>query len=232
MISFKHYSFDLWLTLIKSNPQFKLERAKFFYKNFNSCNKTIEEVISVFRQVDTMCNAINEKTGKNIDGDEMYLMVISLLNGVDTSFNNIDMEGLYNEMDSLLFNYMPVVYCTDTIDILNRIKQKDDCTFNISSNTAFIKGKSLRKVLTNLQLSSFFEFQIYSDEIGLSKPDIQFFEKMLQGVHSIYPEKSIALNQIVHIGDNPVADIEGAATVGIKSRLINSNNSTILSLLN
>ena len=232
MISFKHYSFDLWLTLIKSNPQFKLERAKFFYKNFNSCNKTIEEVISVFRQVDTMCNAINEKTGKNIDGDEMYLMVISLLNGVDTSFNNIDMEGLYNEMDSLLFNYMPVVYCRDTIDILNRIKQKDDCTFNISSNTAFIKGKSLRKVLTNLQLSSFFEFQIYSDEIGLSKPDIQFFEKMLQGVHSIYPEKSIALNQIVHIGDNPVADIEGAATVGIKSRLINSNNSTILSLLN
>ena len=232
MISFKHYSFDLWLTLIKSNPQFKLERAKFFYKNFNSCNKTIEEVISVFRQVDTMCNAINEKTGKNIDGDEMYLMVISLLNGVDTSFNNIDMEGLYNEMDSLLFNYMPVVYCTDTIDILKRIKQKNDCTFNISSNTAFIKGKSLRKVLTNLQLSPFFEFQIYSDEIGLSKPDKQFFEKMLQGVHSIYPEKSIALNQIVHIGDNPVADIEGAATVGIKSRLINSNNSTILSLLN
>lgn len=232
MISFKHYSFDLWLTLIKSNPTFKLERAKFFYKNFNSCNKTIEEVISVFRKVDTMCNAINEKTGKNIDGDEMYLMVISLLNGVDTSFNNIDMEMLYNEMDSLLFNYMPVVYCMDTINILNRIKEKDDCTFNISSNTAFIKGKSLRKVLTNLQLSPFFEFQIYSDEIGLSKPDKQFFEKMLQGVHNIYPEKNIALNQIVHIGDNPVADIEGAATVGIKSRLINSNNLTISSLLN
>ena len=232
MISFKHYSFDLWLTLIKSNPQFKLERAKFFYKNFNSCNKTIEEVISVFRQVDIMCNAINEKTGKNIDGDEMYLMVISLLNGVDTSFNNIDMEGLYNEMDSLLFNYMPVVYCTDTIDILKRIKQKDDCTFNISSNTAFIKGKSLRKVLTNLQLSPFFEFQIYSDEIGLSKPDKQFFEKMLQGVHNIHPEKNIALNQIVHIGDNPIADIAGAATIGIKSRLINSNNLTISSLLN
>lgn len=232
MISFKHYSFDLWLTLIKSNPAFKLERAKFFYKNFNSSNKTIEDVIAVFRQVDSMCNAINEKTGKNIDGDEMYLMVISLLNGVDTSFNNIDMNGLYNEMDSLLFNYMPVIYCNKTIDILNRIKQKDDCTFNISSNTAFIKGNSLRKVLSNLQLSPFFNFQIYSDEIGLSKPDKQFFDIMLQGVHNIYSEKKISLNQIVHIGDNPIADIEGASSVGIQSILINSNNSTISSLLN
>ena len=55
---------------------------------------------------------------------------------------------------------------------------------------------------------------------------------MLQGVHKIKPERSIALSEIVHIGDNPVADIGGAATVGIKSMLINSNNLTILSLLN
>ncbi|RZL31784.1 MAG: HAD family hydrolase, partial [Pedobacter sp.] len=27
MAFYKHYSFDLWLTLIKSNPTFKLERT-------------------------------------------------------------------------------------------------------------------------------------------------------------------------------------------------------------
>ncbi len=232
MISFKHYSFDLWLTLIRSNPAFKIERAKFFHRNFNSNNKTIEEVMAVFRKVDIMCNAINEKTGKNIDADEMYLMVISLLNDGETSFNNLDIEGIYTEMDSLLFNNMPVIFCKDTLDILNSIKQRNDCTFNISSNTAFIKGRSLRKVLTNLQLSPYFDFQLYSDEIGLSKPDKQFFELMLQGVQNIYPDKNIALNQIVHIGDNPTADIKGAATIGIKSLLINSNNLTISSLLN
>ena len=232
MISFKHYSFDLWLTLIKSNPEFKIARAKFFFKNYNSNHKNIEEVMAVFRRVDAMCNAINEKTGKNIDADEMYLMVISLLNDGETSFNQLDIDGLYVEMDSLLFNNMPVIFCKETIDILDSIKQRNNCTFNISSNTAFIKGRSLRMVLTNLQLSPYFDFQLYSDEIGLSKPNKQFFELMLQGVQNIYPDKNISLNEIVHIGDNPRADIEGANRIGIKSLLINSNNITISSLLN
>ena len=70
---YKHYSFDLWLTLIKSNPNFKKERALFFHKNFNSKKKNIEEIEKIFRQVDIICNSINEKTGKNIDADEMYL---------------------------------------------------------------------------------------------------------------------------------------------------------------
>ncbi len=33
MQEIKHYSFDLWFTLIKSNPKFKEERAKFFHRN-------------------------------------------------------------------------------------------------------------------------------------------------------------------------------------------------------
>ena len=63
MAFYKHYSFDLWLTLIKSNPRFKQERTSYFYEKFNTKNKSIEEVALIFRQVDLMVNAINEKTG-------------------------------------------------------------------------------------------------------------------------------------------------------------------------
>jgi putative hydrolase of the HAD superfamily len=40
------------------------------------------------------------------------------------------------------------------------------------------------------------------------------------------------LNEIIHIGDNPKADIEGGLMAGISVFQINSNNYTILNLLN
>jgi putative hydrolase of the HAD superfamily len=229
---YKHYSFDLWMTLIKSNPTFKTERAKFFYKNFNTTKKSIEEVVSIFRQVDLMCNCINEKTGNNIDADEMYLMVISLMNDFNTTFSEINLNWLYDEMELLLFKYMPTVYCDETFNSLDKLKQKSCGSFSISSNTAFIKGKTLRKVLPHLALAPFFDFQLYSDEIGISKPDRRFFDLIFKAVNSTPTNRNILLNEIVHIGDNPKADIEGALSAGISSIQINSNNTTILSLLN
>ena len=158
---YKHYSFDLWLTLIKSNPNFKKERALFFHKNFNSKKKSIEEVEKSFRQVDIICNSINEKTGKNIDADEMYLMVIYLINDSSDIFSDINLEYLYQEMENMVFNFLPIIYSHETPALLNRIKQTEKSTIGILSNTAFIKGQTLRKVLEKLQIAQYFDFQLY-----------------------------------------------------------------------
>ena len=48
MKTYKHYSFDLWLTLIKSNPTFKKERALFFHKHLNAAGKSLEENTPLF----------------------------------------------------------------------------------------------------------------------------------------------------------------------------------------
>ena len=227
---YKHYSFDLWLTLIKSDPAFKIERTKYFHKNFNATKKTIEEVALVFRQVDLMVNAINEKTGKNIDADEMYLMVISIINDYSTAFQDIDVEGLYLEMEALLLKHMPLLYCSECIGVLSKLRESDLSTVSILSNTGFIKGKTLRKVLKHLELDSLLDFQLYSDEVRLSKPNHEFFQLMLDTIdQKKHPE--IELKQIIHIGDNPNADVRGAEAVGINSLLINSNHLSISHLL-
>ncbi|MEO7767471.1 MAG: HAD family hydrolase, partial [Ferruginibacter sp.] len=228
----KHYSFDLWMTLIKSNPFFKTEKARYFYKNYNTKKKSVEEIMSIFRQVDLMCTAINEKTGKNIDSDEMHLIVISIMNDFDSCFANIDLCLLYDEMEVLLFNYIPLVYSNETLNSLDKLRQSNPCSFNISSNTGFIRGRTLRKVLTSLSLSPFFDFQLYSDEIGWSKPGSRFFDALLDGITGIAANKNIDLTDILHVGDNPNADIAGALSAGLNSFLINSNEATILNLLN
>lgn len=227
MYYYKHYSFDLWLTLIKSNPLFKKHRSFFFYQNFNIQNKPLEEVEFIFRKVDLVCNSINEKTEKNIDADEMYLMVISMISDYKLSLAEIDLEGLYQQMEALLFEFLPVIYCNKTTEVLAHLKETG-CSASILSNTGFISGVTLRKVLCQLDMAKYFEYQIYSDEVGLSKPNQKLFQLMINRICSF---RQINPSEIIHIGDNPVADIEGANAAGINSLLVNSNNTSITKLI-
>ncbi|MBB3056162.1 putative hydrolase of the HAD superfamily [Mucilaginibacter gotjawali] len=225
---YRHYSFDLWLTLIKSNPLFKKQRCRIFHQQYNALNKPLDEVEFIFRQVDLMCNNINEATGKNIDAEEMYLMVISQLNDNKAGLHDIDIHALYLQMETLLFEFMPLIYSPDTPEILAHIKENPDCTTNILSNTGFIKGVTLRKVLKTLNIEPYFDFQLYSDEAGLSKPNTAFFRLLLDQVAAF---RSIPANQIVHIGDNIRADIWGAEMAGIQGFQVNSNNIPLVKLI-
>ncbi len=232
MYNIKHFSFDLWFTLIKSNPDFKKERSLYFYKNFNDHKKTISEVETIFRNVDLICNAINEKTGRNIDAEEMYLMVIYQLNNSLELKKGIDLNLLYKDMEALIFKFGPTIFTPQTYDCLDKIKHKSNTTINILSNTAFIKGSTLRTIMDNLSLSQYFDFQIYSDEVGVSKPCTRMYQILLENIYKVRKSEDIALHEIMHIGDNPIADIQGATAAGMRAFQINTNGQFITNLLN
>ncbi|WP_220100792.1 HAD family hydrolase [Chitinophaga oryzae] len=232
MNKYQHYSFDLWLTLIRSNPSFKRERTKFFFDHFNRRQKTLEEVERIFRRIDVMTNAINEKTGGNIDTDTLHLMVISEMNDHQYDFETVDLQALYNEMEALVLQYQPTVYCSATAGVLRALHGRQDCTLSLLSNTAFIKGRTLRKVLQELELDQYLHFQLYSDETGVSKPNPEMFRLMLGSIANTRNGEVVMPQQIIHIGDNVKADIKGASEAGIHSLLVNSNNQCISSLLN
>jgi putative hydrolase of the HAD superfamily len=229
MAFYKHYSFDLWLTLIKSNPLFKQARAHYFYSKFNNKHKHIDEITAAFRKVDLMVNAINEKTGKNVDADEMYLMVMAMINEDEFSYHEIDLVALEQEMETLLLTHMPLLYCNECIEVLSNIKATKLSTTNILSNTGFIRGTTLRKVLKHLEIDRYLDFQLYSDEVRMSKPNPGFFKLMLDGCKNHH--QNIEMHEILHVGDNPFADIKGAQNVGINSMLINSNHRSISHVL-
>lgn len=230
MAFYKHYSFDLWLTLIKSNPTYKQERVQYFFRNFNSKHKSIDEIAITFRQVDLMVNAINEKAGKNVDADEMYLMIISMINDYDFNFSDVDLKVLDQDMEQIVFNHMPQLYCDDCLAVLEKIKDSGKSSTNILSNTGFIKGKTLKKVIEHLGIGQFIDFQLYSDEVRMSKPNAGFFQLMLDRIDRT-KHPGLLLSDVIHVGDNPHADIRGAEAMGINSMLINSNKLSILNLL-
>ena len=220
---YEHYSFDLWLTLIKSNPLFKPARIEYFFENYNFSKKTKDEIKKIFRKVDLMCNLINEKVGKNVDAMEMYLMVLYLLDEKDHGIDEIEMAELYQQMEELVLKNTPILLNQNIRPTLIKIREQG-ATTSILSNTGFIKGTTLRKVLTKLKLLDLFDFVIFSDEIDMSKPNNQIYELLYDKVKVLKKSNSIKKEKIVHIGDNYTADYLGAKDFGFNAVFVDQLN--------
>ncbi|KAB1229717.1 HAD family hydrolase [Chryseobacterium viscerum] len=209
-----HFSFDLWLTLIKSHPEFKAKRVELFSSFFN-VEKPIEEVAKTVKYYDDLCNAINEVTGGNIDTFEIYLMVLGSLNVDIKELNKEKLNEFYVKSEDLFLEYRPVVIFENIHDFFEDIKNQGK-TINILSNTGFIKGKTMRKFLIHENLDQYIDFHIYSDEINCSKPNPLIFQEVKNKIK----DQDLPLHQILHIGDNPVADYQGAKDFGFSAHLL------------
>lgn len=211
-LDYKHISFDLWLTLIKSNPNYKLKRNLLF-KDFFEIEYNIEIVSQKVRYYDVVCNSINERTGKNIDTDEIYLLILSSLGYDINKLNRKMLEEFYKESEKIFFENEPVFINSNTHKIFNDLKN-EGITMNVLSNTGFIKGKTLRLFLDKNNLGGFFDFQIYSDECNYSKPNVEIFNLVYD---KIKIKKETLKSQVLHIGDNLIADCDGAKSYGFST---------------
>lgn len=215
----KHVSFDLWLTLIKSNPEFKPLRNQLFSRFFG-VQKQEPEVTKAFRHFDQLFNLINEKAGGNVHYTEMLYVILDHLGVPVGQVEAGTMDDYYKEMERLFYNYHPQLIEPHTATILQSLVEKE-CSINILSNTGFILGKTLRPLLQSLDLEHYFSFQLYSDEMGNSKPSLKVYEKVFIESNRI---KILEKGHILHIGDNKIADVEGAEKFGFRSAIIDGDH--------
>ncbi|PWN62189.1 HAD family hydrolase [Chryseobacterium oncorhynchi] len=209
-----HFSFDLWLTLIKSHPEFKTKRVELFSSFFN-VDKPIDEVARTVKYYDDLCNTINEVTGGNIDTFEIYLMILGSLNVDVKLLNKEKLNEFYVKSEELFLEYKPVVIFENIHDFFDEIKNQGK-TINILSNTGFIKGKTMRKFLIHENLDQYIDFHIYSDEMNCSKPNPLIFQEVKNNIK----DQDVPMSQILHIGDNPIADYKGARDFGFSAHLL------------
>ncbi len=79
----------------------------------------------------------------------------------------------------------------------------------IISNTGRTPGVILRRLLERHDLLRHFTAVSYSDEVGYRKPDPEIFRRTLA-------ELGVEAGEAAHVGDNPVADVEGAQGAGMR----------------
>jgi putative hydrolase of the HAD superfamily len=209
-----HFSFDLWLTLIKSHPEFKAKRVELF-SSFFDVKKPIDEVAKVVKYYDDLCNSINEVIGGSVDTFEIYLLILNALEVDIKQLNKDQLNQFYQKSEDLFLEYKPIVIFENLHQFFGEIKNQGK-TINILSNTGFIKGKTMRKFLISENLDQYIDFHIYSDEMNCSKPD----PKIFQEVKNLLPNQDLDVKQVLHIGDNPVADYKGAKDFGFNAHLL------------
>jgi len=82
----------------------------------------------------------------------------------------------------------------------------------VISDAIFSPGRALRQLLADYDILQFFEAFVFSDEIGLAKPNVAVFEAAATSL-------GVPLGRIVHIGDRELKDIEGPRAAGARSIL-------------
>lgn len=73
-------------------------------------------------------------------------------------------------------------------------------------------GRSIRDGLAHLGLAPFFECVVVSGEVGFVKPHPKPYELLLEGL-------GLEANRCVYIGDNWLADVQGAKGIGMRAVL-------------
>ena len=82
-------------------------------------------------------------------------------------------------------------------------------TLAIVSNIMRTPGATLRQVLERFRLLTFFKHSTFSDEVGIRKPAPEIFALTLRAIGG---EPGTA----VHVGDDPVLDVQGAHAAGMR----------------
>lgn len=222
----RHVSLDLWLTLIRSNPAFKPARTRLFMEHFGIPGP-ISAGHEAFNKYDRLFNVINEATGLNLTRHQMLYSILAHL-GKDVEAVPLSMlDGFFEACDALFFEHRPQLMDPGTAATLNAMREAG-ITVSILSNTGFIHGGSLRKMMPLLGLEGCFDFQLYSDELGLSKPSPHAFAEVYRRATEIRPLESL---EILHLGDNRKADYDGARSVGMSALLLDPENDRITDLL-
>jgi putative hydrolase of the HAD superfamily len=156
-------SFDLWGTLIKSNPKFKEHQLKIASQMFDM---SIEQIDLHYRQTKKMCDTIVEK----------YCVQFDRLQLLSDIFDTADFDKIdkYIEISNNLFLEYPPIIINDISDIV------ENHHVFITSNTVMIYGDVLEKIVNNyFNISSY--NTVFSDEIHVSKPHREIFSEILFG---------------------------------------------------
>jgi putative hydrolase of the HAD superfamily len=199
-----HVSFDFWRTLAFSNERFKTKRAQLIRENSNFNDI---DIFAAFSEIGGDYNLKMETKNEIVSPLVLYGRVFEMLS-ISKEFH----RELYEETLSLFLKYPPILNKNCLKSLIHFRNTSISCS--ITSNTAFIPGKTILNFLTQSGISENFKFCLFSDATGCSKPHDSMYQLVLDNAFVS------SRKEILHIGDNQKSDIDGAIKFGFKALFV------------
>jgi len=207
-------TFDLWETLLMDEPQLEAKRSAM---RIEGLQKVLGDlgiklpVAEIKVAYDSSAPIFQQvwRRNEHISTSEQIRIILE-----QTSLGKAATDDP-NQVQRLLSAYVePVLEVPprlneEALDTLSgmRLRVKK---LGLISNTGRSPGVILRRLMTQYGIIDFFDATVFSDEAGCRKPDRGIFESaaILLGAR---------IDQIVHVGDDPEADVWGAKQAGLKA---------------
>lgn len=203
----KLVSFDLWLTLIKSNGKHFKDARNAYMGALLAPGMSTAEFDKIVRKQDKAADAIAETRNEDVLFDERVSMVAMAASAPAPS---PDLLGhLYEFQGDLFQKQLPLLLDPGTPDLLQTLRDRHH-RLGIVSNTGYIHGDQMRPALQAIGIAEKFDYMMFSNEIGSAKPNRRIFQALLDaaGVEAVF---------VTHIGDNLRADVLGAEQIGMQA---------------
>lgn len=203
----KALSFDLWMTLIAGNQQFRCEKCELI-RNYFRLNYSDEHILDAFKRADKLLDKLQERFLVQPDCITSWGIVLEEIGLEESSADEInEFLQIYNQ----LFLDLPPILFDDVEFLFEKLFKIDGLKIYLLTNTILIVGETLDKFLKTTFLKGIQAF--YSDS-HFPKPDRKAFE-------------NLPIRPMIHVGDNLITD-GGCTNFGIEFYQIRNNGKTLV----
>lgn len=204
MTKIHHFSFDVWNTLVVSNPEFASKRTQALAE---LAGMTTYSAKLAYTTVKRMIDNAAESHGLGLSTDGVLMVLKTYINATNGKLTTEHMLAFKKRIAELFKEHPPIVTDSARYMLCQLAHLGPTVTTSIGSNSNFISGDLMHPYLTevfknyHVKLS----FGVYSDLIHVSKPHPQFFDevfKKAQENNNIVQTRG----EVCHVGDNIVCD--------------------------
>jgi putative hydrolase of the HAD superfamily len=207
-LKIKGVSFDFWSTLFVLTDEKKtwLVVKERMLKIFSEYGISLEgeKLLDCFREAMAICLDKQENHGLEFDPEEQLQYILARL-GI--KFNKEMFESLYLAYTTTLLDVPPKLM-DGAVQVINELAGL--FSLALICNTGRTPGKVIRQLMKRNGIFEQFEVVHFSNELGIAKPNPEIFRKTLAKLN-------LSAQEVVHIGDNPLTDVWGAKSVGMRA---------------
>jgi len=209
----KAVTFDLWKTLLLARDGYGARRA------FARCKNLAEalRVLGVEVSVEKVDSALKETISSllkvwNTNKDVAHLDQIRLFMKHVSEGSFVLKEGWVDSLSSAYvsaFFEVPPYLNPDAYGVLRWLKGGNRLV-GLICNIGLTPGFGLRRFLAGQGVAAYFDAMVFSDEVGVRKPDPEIFRLVAE-------KFGVKPCEVVHVGDNLRNDVWGAKKAGFKA---------------
>jgi len=211
--SVKAVTFDLWETLLFEKNGWNLRRTNARCESIaQTMGKfgikiSVEQLALAFKKVAFWLESVWRTNSEVTHLDQIRFIIETASSGLIT-IKEEWIDDLSSAYVSPFFEVAPYLN-PDASKVLQWLKDRNKLA-GLICNTGLTPGVGLRRFLAREGLAEHFDLMLFSDEVGIRKPNPKMFQIATQRL-------KVKPYEIVHIGDNLKSDVWGARNAGFKA---------------